>query len=376
MTVAEATRHPARAPTKAPSKAPRKGPPAWTDPLFYYAVRALAAVPLIAGVDPSVRVADKIGHWFGSRKFNRKRIDRAIAAIEHGMPGIDRGRAEELALGAYGHLCRLAVEVAYLPRLITPEGLAERVELENVDPVIRALSEKRPLIFTTGHCGNWEVSAYVLGLLGFPLNALYRPLDNKPLDRWLRETRGRRGVTLVDKFGAMRDLPESMSKGEPVAFVCDQNGGDRGLFVPYFGRLASTYKSIALLALKHDAIIVSGNSERLPFTDAGPRYRVVINDVFGPEDYRSHPHPAFYLTARYRRSMEQLIRRVPEQYLWIHRMWKSRPLHERQNKPFPERLKDQLRSLPWMTEDELDGIIRTSDSDRALLAELGTDRLP
>lgn len=363
-------------PTPAATSAPRKGLPAFTDPLFYYAVRAALCAPLIAGIGPAIRGGDALGRWFGSRKFNHKRIDRAMRAIVHAFPDFSEDRARDMAIGSYGHLCRLAVETAYLPRMITPEGLTERVELVNVGPIFRALEQDRPILMCTPHHGNWEVGGYVLGLLGFPLHAIYRPLDNKPMDRWLRETRGRRGVTLVDKFGALRDLPEIVKARKPVAFVADQNGGDRGMFVPYFGRLASTYKSIALLALQHDATIVVGTCERLPLTDIGPRYRVVMGDVFGPEVYRQHEHPGFYLTARYRRAMEMLIRREPEQYLWIHRMWKSRPRHERLDREFPDKLKDQLRSLPWMTEDELERLIEVSDRDRALLKELGTDRLP
>src|SRR5438093_153975 len=74
----------------------------------------------------------------------------------------------------------------------------------------------------------------------------------------------RRGMTLVDKFGALRQLPRLVQGGAPVAFVADQNAGDRALFVPFFNRLASTYKSIGLLALQFDATIVCGFARRLP----------------------------------------------------------------------------------------------------------------
>ena len=106
------------------------------------------------------------------------------------------------------------------------------------------------------------------------------------------------------------------------------------------------------------------------------RYRIELQDVFGPADWAGHEDPMFYITARYRRGLEQLVRAAPEQYLWMHRIWKSRPRHERLNKPFPEALKDRLRSLPWMSEGELASLVERSDRDRAMLAELGVTQMP
>ena len=211
-----------------------------------------------------------------------------------------------------------------------------------------------------------------MALLGFNMHAIYRPLDLRLADDWVRQTRSRRGLDLLDKFGAMRAMPELMAKKEAVAFVADQNAGDRGLQVPYFGRLASSYKSIGLTALQFNANILIGQARRLP-TEPGTaqtmRYRIEVVDQFSSEDWESQPDPLFYITARYRRSIEQMIRNSPEQYLWMHRIWKSRPRHERLNKPFPDSLKSKLQSLPWMTDEELAKIIDRSDQDRAYMQE-------
>jgi KDO2-lipid IV(A) lauroyltransferase len=71
-----------------------------------------------------------------------------------------------------------------------------------------------------------------------------------------------------------------------------------------------------------------------------------------------------------------MVRSAPEQYLWMHRIWKSRPRHERLNKPFPDNLKEKLRALPWMTEDELNTLVQRSDEDRAMLAAKGLTQMP
>ncbi|MFZ4576729.1 MAG: lysophospholipid acyltransferase family protein, partial [Phycisphaerales bacterium] len=226
---------------------------------------------------------------------------------------------------------------------------------------------------------------YAIAMLGFPLAAVYRPLDLKPLDAWVREMRARRGLTLVSKFGAMRALPPVLQARFPVGLVADQSGGDRGLFVPFFGRLTSTYKSIGLLAMQTGAVIVCGTARRLRpeespapgalrtgFASFGPpsmRYAIELTDVFGPEDWEQQPDPLFYLTARYRRAMEKMIRGAPEQYLWMHRMWRSRAGHERHGKPFPPSLLEKLRALPWMTDESVAAVVERSDRDTRAVAE-------
>ena len=222
----------------------------------------------------------------------------------------------------------------------------------------------------TGHCGNWEVLGYALAVLGFSMHALYRPLDNKALDRWVRGQRERAGLMLLDKFGAIHKLPGLMERKSTVAFVADQNAGDRGLFVPYFGRLASTYKSIGLLAMRYDAPLVVGMGLRVPgpeggYRSGGIRHHVYVADVIEPRDWKDQPDPLFYLTARYRWALQKMVRTAPEQYLWMHRIWKSRPRHERDGKPVPRALAEKIRSLPWLSADEAEAIIERSNREAA-----------
>jgi KDO2-lipid IV(A) lauroyltransferase len=136
-----------------------------------------------------------------------------------------------------------------------------------------------------------------------------------------------------------------------VGFIADQNAGDDGIFVPFFNRLASTYKSIPLLAMRHDVPIVVGAAHR-----SGDRfhYEFDAHDVIEPHEWAAVDDPAFFIAARVNRGIELAIRRSPWQYLWMHRRWKSRPPHERQGKPMPERLRAKLQSLPWMTDGLLD----------------------
>lgn len=324
-------------------------------------VGSLAAPPW-----PMVHAVTKsAGCYYATRAMNRKRRDRARAHLRIAFPDAPAERVERLAVEAYQHLFLLGAEMARSPRTMNTDSLMRKVRFGDVEKGIRAIVSGRPCILMTGHCGNWEVLATSMGLLGIPMHAIYRPLDFEPLDRWVRRERSRPGVIMIDKFGAMHQLPKLMERGACPAFVADQNAGDRGVFVPYFGRLASSYKSIGLLAMKFNATIICGAAHRIPSHDGDTAYRMTIHDTFGPEDWSEHPDPVFYLTARYRRALETAVRQAPEQYLWMYRIWKSRPRHERLDRPFPDKLREHLRLLPWMTDDEAARIEDQSERDRA-----------
>jgi KDO2-lipid IV(A) lauroyltransferase len=225
------------------------------------------------------------------------------------------------------------------------------------------------------------------------MHAVYRAIDFRALDSWLQQTRARRGLVLVDKFGIARELPRLLERGAPVGFVADQNGGDRGLFVPFFDRLASSYKSIGLAAIRANAPIICGQARRLVWErdSAGEadadlierghnlgfaewsgepfRYRVDVVDLISPEEWEKQPDPLFYVTARYRRAIETMVRRAPEQYLWMHRYWKSRPRHERLGRPMPSQLREKIEQLPWTTPESLARVEEWSRRDTRALAE-------
>ncbi|GMV24823.1 MAG: hypothetical protein AMXMBFR58_08540 [Phycisphaerae bacterium] len=340
--------------------------PTWLHGPVATAVRGAMAVPVIAGFESSAQVALVAARTYCGARMNRKRVHRAMSHLRQAFPDWDDDRRHEVTVASYEHLFRLGVEMAFTPRCLTTDSWAGHVEVGKVDEALGALLTNGPSILICGHCGNWEVLGYTLSLLGFRLHALYRPLDVKPLDAWVRRTREACGLTLVDKFGAVDQLPSILSRGYPVGFVADQNAGDRGLFVPFFGRLASTYKSIGLLAMQFDAPVICGMARRLD--EANFRYILEIQDVIWPREWKDAPDPLFYLTARYRRAIEQAVISAPEQYLWMHRIWKSRPRHERLNRPFPPSLREKMRSLPWMSEEDIDRLVDRSNQDAAALA--------
>ncbi len=350
-----------------------QGLPRWTEAPIYYALRSALGALQIFPARQNIRTMRTLGGAWGRAPFNRARLERAVANIAWCFPDWPRERVERVAVESYKRLFALAVEMAYTPRLISRDGWARHVRLGDLGPALERMIRSGPTLLITGHSGNWEILGYTLARLGFPMHALYRPLDLRALDRYVRDTRAGAGLELLDKFGAVERMPIILEKGEPVAFIADQNAGDRGLFVPFFDRLASTYKSIGLLALRYDAPIVCGGARAVPIDAHTPdllhgepptdfHYEFEVVDIIQPEDWKNQEDPLFYVTARYRRAIETIVRRSPEQYLWMHRYWKSRPSFERDGKPIPARLREKIAALPWMTPESLERIERSSSN--------------
>ena len=107
-----------------------------------------------------------------------------------------------------------------------------------------------------------------------------------------------------------------------LSFLADQDAGERGMFVDFFGRPASTHKAIAILALEHQAPVVVGYARRI---GPGFRYEVGCTEVFDPAEFTGTAADAQLLTQRYTAALETIIRRDPDQYLWLHRRWKHQP---------------------------------------------------
>lgn len=373
---------------------------------MYWAIRSAMAAVSVGDLAGTVEMARSAARAFGSASFNRKRLRRAQENLAVAFPEWSDDHRREYALKAYEHMFTLFVETIMMPRLLSEDGWAQHVRLGAMQDSVRELLARvappggptRPCVLITGHTGNWELIGYTMALLGFPMHALFRPADIRPVDRWLRRTRQSRGLVLVDKFGAAQSLPRLMEKGLPVGFVADQNGGHRGLFVPYFDRLASAYKSIGLLALKYETPIVCGQARRLVWErdavasrrnlageQARPggqvgfdtwrgepfRYQIDVVDVIHPQDWADQPDPLFYVTARYRRAIETMVRRAPEQYLWMHRCWKSRPRHEQLGRPIPASLMAKIESLPWMTSEKVARLQDWTRRDSLALAAQG-----
>jgi KDO2-lipid IV(A) lauroyltransferase len=289
----------------------------------------------------------------------RRRTARARDNIMRSFPDWSHAEAQATAVASVQHLFRLAVvDAVQMDRYIHPARWWDHVDIRAVGPVIEAVQSGRSALLVTGHLGNWELLGYTLSMLGVPLHALARPLDNPLLNAWLLGIRQAWGMRILTKFGAAPEMQAILDRGEHLGFIADQNAGDRGMFVPFFGRLASAYKSIAVLAITNRSPVVVAAAFR---TAPGLHYRVSVHEVIQPEQWQDKADPVYWLTARYTWGLEQLVRSNPNQYLWLHRRWKSRPRHETQGKPMPRALVRQIEQLDWLDAPARGAIIDTSN---------------
>ena len=271
----------------------------------------------------SLRAARILGALLGELAFwvipGRRRVALANLALAYG-PALDAGRRRTLARASFRHLGITAFECCRL-YLGASAPLFDRIRVEGLEHVKAAMAKNRGLLFLSAHFGNWELLAAAHGLTGFPASAVVRPLDNPFLEAVVAQGRQRTGLRLIPKRAALRGIRSALARGECVGIMLDQNAGPEGVFVPFFGHLASTSRSLALLALKTGAPVVPAFLRRLPGGDHELTLEAAI-----PVTRTGHlQHDIEINTARFTETVERHVRAQPDQWFWVHRRWKHRP---------------------------------------------------
>lgn len=293
----------------------------YVDYLQYLALRLFAMFIHMFGVETNYRTA----RWIGELLWRIDRRHRRIAC-EHlrlSFPDWPERRIERFARKSMYNMVYLALEVLLTPRMITSNRWRRHVRLKNAAESIRLLvRQETGMILLAGHFGNWEVVGYMMATLGFPTVSVARPLDNPYINDYLMGVRERTGQSILHKKGATSGASEVLENRGALAFVADQDAGRRGLFVDFFGRPASTYRSIALLARRYGAPIAVGYGKRL--SDRF-EFEVGIKRIIHPSEWAGREDEVTWITQEFTRALEEIARSAPEQYLWVHRRWKHRP---------------------------------------------------
>jgi KDO2-lipid IV(A) lauroyltransferase len=291
------------------------------DYTVYLAVRLVVAVAQSLSVRQSYAFADRLAALLYRVDKRHRAVAMENLRLAFGHRYDEAGR-DRIVRGVYQHFCRMLMEMLHIPRKLHPTNWRERIQLVGHAPVLDRLLQGGPLIMLTGHFGNWEMAGYLFGVFGFPPNSVARTLDNPHLDRFLRSFREKTGQKLIPKKGGYDDMLAVLRNGGVLSFLADQDAGERGMFVDFFSRPASTHKAIALLAIEHQAPVVVGYARRV---GDGFHYEVGCDAVIEPEEWTGTAEDARLLTQRYTTALETIIRRDPEQYLWLHRRWKHQP---------------------------------------------------
>jgi heptosyltransferase II len=196
------------------------------------------------------------------------------------------------------------------------EKIATRIEAENLDFIHRELRAGRPVVLILSHLANWELFAHILPkYIGYVRNStIYQRLGNRFIDEHVRRVRGRAGVEMFDRKEGFDKAIKLLRDGGAIGILSDQHAGDHGVWVPFFGRLASTSPLPALLAKRTRAALVGVAI----YTDGRARWRIAISPAL--ED---NEESVGSLSAKTNQVIEQQIRRAPEDWFWVHNRWKT-----------------------------------------------------
>jgi phosphopantetheine--protein transferase-like protein len=237
---------------------------------------------------------------------------------------VSEGEIEDLARACYGHLARSLGELVRA-RLMSAERRDRLVRVENVEAPLRAWEKGKGVLFLTGHFGNWELTVPAT-LRAFPQFHGHFHIIRRRLPLWLDAFVSRRfaraGINVIPSRGGLQTVPELLARGDGVVFVFDQHAGKRdGIMVDFFGEPASTFRSLAMLALGTGAAVAPGFCYR----DGDGTHVLRFEEPLETIDTGDFDADLLSNTRAYNATLERMILRHPEQWFWMHRRWKGDP---------------------------------------------------
>jgi KDO2-lipid IV(A) lauroyltransferase len=242
--------------------------------------------------------------------------------LELAFPEMTAKDREAILRSEYRNLGLLLAEFCKMPGY-TPEAASRFIRYEGLENYLAARDRGKGVLVLTGHLGAWELSSFYHSLMGMPMGMVIRRLDNPLVDAFVNRIRCLHGNRVIHKDDFARGLIASMRAGETVGILMDTNmTPPQGVFVPFFGVLACTASGMARIAAKTGAAVVPGF---LLWEDSEQRYVLHFGKELDVIRSADAEQDALANTALFTAAIEQYIRQYPEQWLWLHRRWKTRP---------------------------------------------------
>jgi KDO2-lipid IV(A) lauroyltransferase len=265
-----------------------------------------------------------LGGLFGRTAYllDRKRKRTGLANLELAFgDSLSEKQRKNIIRRAYIQIGKSAVDVFLFPRF-TDKAIGKTILYEGLEHIKGAYASKRGVFLFSAHFGNWELVAHMQGHLGLPLNLVTRPLDNPYIEQLAKKYRTLSGNSVIYKKEAVRGMLKSISDGQGVAIVIDQNVREKpNIFVDFFGHLASTTPSLALLALKTKAAIIPVFSI---LRDDGT-YRIIYEKEVELPSTGDRQQDVQELTQKCTSLIEEYVRQYPHLWMWMHQRWKTKP---------------------------------------------------
>ena len=257
-----------------------------------------------------------LSYWFWPRLRQVGHFNLRLA-----FPDWTDSQRRKVLRGLFRNFGRMLADFAHFPH-IHRDNIERFIIYDGFEAFAQAHEQGKGVLFLTAHFGNWELSSFAHGVYGYPLNFIVRELDNRLLDVFINSYRCRSGGRAIEKRDAAREVLRALHRGEAVGILADQNmASSEGAFVDFFGHLACTTTAPARFARKTGAPIVFG----LAIWDKKlKKYRLRFVPV--PWIRRENPEEEILAnTANFTKLIEENVRQYPDQWLWVHRRWKTRP---------------------------------------------------
>jgi KDO2-lipid IV(A) lauroyltransferase len=293
------------------------------DYLVYVLVRILFCVVQSLSLESGRAFASGLAFFFSQIVPIRRRLLHENLQIA--FPELNDKERQSIIRAMWEHLFLMGIEIALARRKIRDFNWTDHIRLVNAEPLLSLLHQDRPVMLVTGHFGNFEIGGFSLGVLTYPSHTVARTLDNPYLHRFIAHFRESTGQFLIAQKGGAPEIIEVLEQNGLTAFLVDQYAGAKGCKVNFFGKSASTFKAIAVLALQFNAPIVICYPLRQQ-TETSPFYalhfEMHITEVLDPLNLPPDIQNVKEVTQWFTHALESGIRRYPEQYWWLHRRWK------------------------------------------------------
>ena len=232
------------------------------------------------------------------------------------LPEKSAAEHRRIADGVFRSIARLLVALAKFPRL-TRENISQWIRYEGYEYFENAVKCGRGVLFATAHLGNWELSAFAHALMAAPMHVVVRPLDNPHIDALVARRRTLSGNALIEKKDFARSLLSALRANQAVGILIDQNSNpEQGIFVDFFGIPACAGTGFAKIAARTGAAVIPG------FALWSEEERRYVLRFWPPIEMTGCVETD---TQALQRQLESVVREYPDQWLWIHRRWKTRP---------------------------------------------------
>jgi KDO2-lipid IV(A) lauroyltransferase len=277
----------------------------------------------VLGVLPRslARVAGAGIGWLAFRLLDRLR-KVGLRNLELAFPEKTAPEREIILRTVYRNLGWLLAEFCQMSSY-TPEQASRFIEYDGLENYLAARERGRGVLVLTGHLGAWELSSFYHSLMGYPMGMVIRRLDNPLVDEFVNRIRCLHGNRVMHKDDFARGLIASMRAGETVGILMDTNmTPPQGVFVPFFGAEACTASGMARIARKTEAAVVPGF---LLWEERQQRYVLRFGKELNLVHTADSEADAVANTALFTSVIEGYVRDYPEQWLWMHRRWKTRP---------------------------------------------------